>query len=94
VASLTVVGSITWSKLMMMGIPRMTSVSRLLGSTLTTTGGDIGLGLSWGDDFFFGDCAETTDLVGLGQLVVEVDGSCLLYFSFELLLFGLVLGIA
>jgi hypothetical protein len=72
----------------------MTSVSRLPGSTLTTTGADTGLGLLLGDDLFFGDRAEAADLVGLGYLVVDVDGACLLDLSFELLLFGLVLGTA
>ena len=73
----------------------MTSVSRLPGSTLTTTGADTGLGLLLlGGDLFFGDRAEAADLIGLGYLVVDVDGACLLDLSFELLLFGLVLGAA
>jgi hypothetical protein len=94
VASLTVVVSISWSKVTMIGVPRMTSVSRLPGSTLTTLGADTGLGLLLGDDLFFGDLAEAADLVGAGYLVVGVDGSGLLDLPFELLLFGLVLGIA
>jgi hypothetical protein len=94
VASVIDVVSISWSKVTMIGVPRMTSVSRLPGSTLTTTGADTGLGLLLGDDLFFGDLAEAADLVGAGYLVVGVDGSGLLDLPFELLLFGLVLGIA
>jgi hypothetical protein len=94
VASVIDVVSISWSKVTMIGVPRMTSVSRLPGSTLTTTGADTGLGLLLGDDLFFGDLAEAADLLGVGYLVVGVDRSGLLDLPFKLLLCGLVLGIA
>jgi hypothetical protein len=94
VASVIDVVSISWSKVTMIGVPRMTSVSRLPGSTLTTLGADTGLGLLLGDDLFFGDLVEAADLVGVGYLVVGVDRSGLLDLPFELLLFSLVLGIA
>lgn len=94
VASFKEVVSISWSKVTMIGVPRMTSVSLFPGSTLTTLGADTGLGLLLGDDLFFGDCADADDLAGIGLLVVDINGSGLLDLAFELLLFGLVLGIA
>jgi len=70
----------------------MTSVSLFAGSTLTTFGADTGFGLLLGSDLFFGDLADAGDLIGGSQLIVGLDRSCLSDLSFELLLFGLVLG--